>query len=72
VLLIGRPVTALRDWLNAAEIVAGPVFRPVDQWGNVRPRALTGQSVNLILKARCKQAGLDPASFRRTDFGRAF
>lgn len=63
VLLIGRPVIALREWLNAAGIVAGPVFRPIDQWGNVGARALTGQSVNLILKARCKQAGLDPASF---------
>ncbi|EJJ25510.1 hypothetical protein PMI11_06294 [Rhizobium sp. CF142] len=63
VLLISRPVIALRDWLNAAGIVAGPVFRPIDQWGNVSPRALTGQSVNLILKTRCGQAGLDPSSF---------
>jgi integrase len=30
---------------------------------NVDRRALTPQSVNLILKARAKQAGLDPALF---------
>ncbi|RAS13937.1 phage integrase family protein [Ensifer adhaerens] len=39
------------------------MFRRIDQWGNVDRRALTPQSVNLILKSRCKQAGLDPALF---------
>ncbi len=63
VLLIGRPVTALKRWLEEADIKAGPVFRRIDQWGNVDRRGLTPQSVNLILKARCKQAGLDPTQF---------
>ncbi|WP_412549895.1 site-specific integrase [Sinorhizobium meliloti] len=63
VLLIGRPVTALKRWLAEAQIKDGPVFRRIDQWGNIDRRALTPQSVNLILKARCEQAGLDPALF---------
>ena len=63
VVLIGRPVTALKHWLAAAKIDAGPVFRRIDQWGNVDRRALTPQSVNLMLKKRCTQAGLDPALF---------
>ncbi|MDX0559458.1 tyrosine-type recombinase/integrase [Sinorhizobium medicae] len=63
VLLIGRPVTALKTWLAEAAIKDGAVFRRIDQWGNVDRRALTPQSVNLILKGRCKQAGLDPALF---------
>ena len=63
VLLIGRPVTALKRWLVEAQIKDGPVFRRIDQWGNVDRRALTPQSINLILKARCEQAGLDPALF---------
>ncbi|MFC0804648.1 MULTISPECIES: site-specific integrase [Sinorhizobium] len=63
VLLIGRPVTVLKRWLFDAQIKDGPVFRRIDQWGNVDRRALTPQSVNLILKSRCKQAGLDPALF---------
>ncbi|MDK1494480.1 tyrosine-type recombinase/integrase [Sinorhizobium sp. 7-81] len=63
VLLIGRPVTALKLWLANAGIKDGPVFRRIDQWGNVDRRALTPQSVNLVLKARAKQAGLDPALF---------
>ncbi|RVP37262.1 site-specific integrase [Sinorhizobium meliloti] len=63
VLLIGRPVAALKTWLAEAQIKDGPVFRRIDQWGNIDRRALTPQSVNLILKARCEQAGLDPALF---------
>ncbi|MDX0445184.1 tyrosine-type recombinase/integrase [Sinorhizobium medicae] len=63
VLLIGRPVAALKTWLAEALIKNGPVFRRIDQWGNIDLRALTPQSVNLILKARCEQAGLDPALF---------
>nr|WP_015061206.1 site-specific integrase [Sinorhizobium meliloti]AFJ91247.1 phage integrase [Sinorhizobium meliloti] len=63
VLLVGRPVTALKSWLAEAQIKDGPVFRRIDQWGNVDRRALTPQSINLILKARCEQAGLDPALF---------
>ncbi|THK33340.1 site-specific integrase, partial [Ensifer sp. MPMI2T] len=63
VLLIGRPVTALKRWLSDAQIKDGSVFRRIDQWGNVDRRALTPQSVNLILKARAKQAGLDSALF---------
>ena len=62
-LLIGRPVEALRRWLAEAKIDAGPVFRRIDQWGNMDRRPITPQSVNLILKARCKKAGLDPERF---------
>jgi integrase len=63
VLLIGRPVIALKRWLTEATITEGSVFRRIDQWGNLDRRALTPQSINLILKNRCKQAGLDPALF---------
>lgn len=61
--MVGRPVAALKAWLAAARIETGPVFRRIDQWGNVDRRALTPQAVNLILKARCEKAGLDPAKF---------
>ena len=62
-ILIGRPVEALKQWIDEAKIESGPIFRRIDQWGNVDRRALTPQSVNLILKTRCKQAGLDPEAF---------
>ncbi len=63
VVLIGRPVEALKQWLAEAQIDSGSVFRRIDQWGNIDRRALTPQSVNLILKGRCRQAGLDPEMF---------
>lgn len=63
VVLIGRPVLALKHWLAEAKIVTGPVFRRVDQWGNVDRRALRPQSVTIILKSRCALAGLDPEEF---------
>jgi len=56
VVLIGRPVEALKQWIEEARIDTGPVFRRIDQWGNIDRRALTPQSVNLILKTRCSQA----------------
>ncbi|MHC1550229.1 site-specific integrase [Phyllobacterium sp. K27] len=63
VVLIGRPVLALKAWIKAAGIENGAVFRRIDQWGNLDRRALTPQSINLIVKTRARQAGLDPAMF---------
>lgn len=63
VLLVGRPVTALREWLEEAKIIEGAVFRGIDRWGNLERRALTPQAVNLILKRRIAEAGLDPTLF---------
>ncbi|MBT1156799.1 tyrosine-type recombinase/integrase [Aminobacter anthyllidis] len=63
VFLIGRPVLALKDWISRAELVEGAVFRAIDRWGHVQRRALTPQAVNLILKRRIAEAGLDPAEF---------
>ena len=63
VLLIGRPVEALRAWLDAAGIRKGAVFREITRWGQLGRTALDPQSVNAILKKRCAQAGLDPNTF---------
>nr|WP_281722377.1 site-specific integrase [Nitrosomonas nitrosa] len=62
-LLVGRPVVALREWLERAGITEGAVFRGIDRWGHLERKALTPQAVNLILKRRIAQAGLDPALF---------
>jgi integrase len=63
VLLIGPPVTALEAWIAKAGISKGAVFRAIDRWGTLQDKALTPQVVNLIVKARCARAGLDPAAF---------
>jgi integrase len=63
VLLVGRPVLVLQDWLERAGISEGAVFRGIDRWGNLEKRGLTPQAVNLILKRRIAEAGLDPQAF---------
>ncbi|KQT55062.1 integrase [Methylobacterium sp. Leaf456] len=67
-----RPVALLREWLDAAGISDGPLFRPVSRSGRVRtakeakssdvPR-LTTQAVADIVKRHVEAAGLDPALF---------
>jgi len=63
VLLVGPPVEALREWLERADIGKGPIFRAIDRWEAVEERALTPQSINLIVKRRCAMAGLEPREF---------
>ena len=67
VLLVGRRVEALREWLVRADIAKGPVFRAIDQWGGLDDKALTPQSVNSILKRRLRDGRARSASIiRRT------
>jgi len=63
VFLVGPPVGALREWLERSDIRKGPVFRAIDRWEALEERALTPQSINLIVKRRCEMAGLDPREF---------
>ena len=63
VLLVGPPVAALREWLERADIARGPIFRAIDRWEAVEEKALTPQSINLIVKRRCVLAGLEPREF---------
>ena len=60
---MGRPVDALRAWHSFSNIDAGPVFRAIDQWGNLGAGALAPQSVNAMIKRRCAAAGLDRRRF---------
>ena len=53
------PATALRGWLDAAGIVAGPLFRPVSKWNEVGAESLHAGSVNTILEACAKRVQLD-------------
>lgn len=52
-------VRAVRGYLEAAEVDAGPVFRSCGRWGNVRDRRLSGRTVNRIVKGAAEAAGLD-------------
>lgn len=63
VLIVGRAVDALKEWIERADIKKGPIFRAIDQWDSIGDRAMTPQAVNLIVKQRCAKAGLDPDDF---------
>jgi site-specific recombinase XerD len=53
------PVTALRTWLQAADIDNGPVFRRFYRGGSIGKTALTPQYVSIILKEHAERVGLD-------------
>jgi site-specific recombinase XerD len=57
------PNDALREWIGAAEIESGPLFRMVDRWGNVRDGALSGQSVYEIVRDRMESIEEDPEPY---------
>jgi site-specific recombinase XerD len=60
---IACPVAAVRDWLAAAGITEGPVFRRVNKGGRLLPDRLRAQSVALIVKACAARLGLDADAF---------
>jgi len=57
-----RPVKAVQDWMEAAGIKDGPLFRSIDRHGTIGA-ALSAQSVALIVKQHADRAGLDPRQF---------
>ena len=57
-----RPVHALLDWLAAAEITSGPVFRSINRHGRVG-ESMTPQTVAVVVKEHADAAGYDPAEF---------
>lgn len=58
----GAAAEAMRIWLEKSEIKEGALFRNVTKSGKVGT-SLSAQSVRLIVKKRCLQAGIDPSSF---------
>jgi site-specific recombinase XerD len=62
------PVTALRQWLQAAEEeVEGPfegdIFRRFYRGESIGESAMTGQYVSTVLKRHAERAGLDPEAY---------
>lgn len=53
------PASALRLWLESAAITGGPLFRPLNQWGQLGGKALGEGSVNAILEACATLAALE-------------
>ena len=57
------PVGLYRDWLAAAAISEGPVFRKLTPQGRLTAKAMSDHGVALVVKARVAAAGYDPALF---------
>jgi integrase len=57
------PVRAYQEWLAAAAITAGPIFREIDRHGRVAGNSLHKDSIGLIVKRAAASAGLDPAKY---------
>jgi integrase len=60
---VACPVKALREWMRAAGIEAGPLFRPINKAGRVAQARLTDRSVANIVKVYAERAGFDARTF---------
>ena len=60
---VACPVTALLEWLRAANITEGSVFRSIRRGDHVQAERLTDRSVASIIKSHAERVGLDPAEF---------
>lgn len=57
------PARTLQRWIEKASITTGPVFRSIDQWGNMGTSAVTPGIVARLVKETVQRLGLDPASY---------
>ncbi len=57
------PVKSLESWLKASGITEGPLFRPINKWGQISSEQMTDQSVRLILKDSLTRAGISEKGF---------
>jgi integrase len=56
------PVRALQEWLAAAQVSAGPIFRRIDRHGRLLDWMSPG-AVAIVVKRYAAAAGLDPAKY---------
>jgi integrase len=56
------PVKALMDWISMAGIVSGPLFKAINRHDQVGDKALTPQSVALIVKSSVRMMAGDEAA----------
>jgi site-specific recombinase XerD len=56
------PIKALKVWLAAAEIMNGPIFRPIFKGELVSTNRLSDRSVAEIVKTHAKRIGINPAT----------
>lgn len=57
------PIRSLQNWLQAAKITNGPLFRSINRYGQVGTIALGDKSVARIVKKLAEAAGLDERKY---------
>lgn len=65
-------VTALKEWIAAAGIKTGSIFRPITKYQSIKKERLTNQSVALIIKKYAALAGYDAKQFAGHSLRRGF
>lgn len=67
------PVSAYIDWLHAADLQDGPVFRRIDRWGRMADKPLNPNSIITLLRTVFKEAGIAaPESYSSHSLRRGF
>ena len=54
-----KPADKLREWVSAAGLTSGPVFRRITRGDHLSDQPISDQAVSLIVKRRAKEAGFD-------------
>jgi integrase len=57
------PVRAVQDWMAAAQIKDGPLFRPLNRHGQVKAERLSDRAVARVVQRAAEAAGLDAAQY---------
>jgi integrase len=53
----------VQEWIEAAAISAGPLFRSISRHSHVQPGRLSGIDVARVVKKLAQRAGLDAAKY---------
>ncbi|SFV09306.1 site-specific integrase [Alicyclobacillus macrosporangiidus] len=57
------PVRTLQDWIEAAQLTSGPLFRRVTKNREIGDHALSDKTVARLVKKYCEYIGLDPRKY---------
>lgn len=66
------PVQAYEDWLSISELHEGPVFRPINQWGQVSAQGLKPEGVTYVLRESFARGGLEGQAYTGHSLRRGF
>lgn len=66
------PVQAYQDWISAAGIVRGAVFRRLDRWGHLNAEALNPRSLIRLLRQILQRACIPAEAYTSHSLRRGF